>query len=66
MEWTKQTYNSQYNKWVPWAEDMYLYYFTKDNKASYATKGNLQRTTQSLVTISLFRVHRANLNFAHR
>ena len=38
MEWTKQTYNSQYEKWVPWAEDMYLRWFTKDNKASYATK----------------------------
>ena len=38
MEWTRQTYNSQYDKWVPWAEDMYLRYFTSDNKASYATK----------------------------
>jgi len=23
---------------VPWLEDQYLYYFGKDNKASYATK----------------------------
>ena len=29
----------QYNNWVPWIEDMFLKYFTKDNKASYATKG---------------------------
>lgn len=38
-EWAKQTYNSQYEKWVPWVEDIYLRWFTKDNKASYATKG---------------------------
>lgn len=24
---------------MPWIEDQYLYYFGKDNKASYATKG---------------------------
>lgn len=29
MEWSKKQYNAQYEKWVPWAEDMYLYYFTK-------------------------------------
>jgi hypothetical protein len=39
MEWTKDQYNKQYEKWVPWLEDMYLYYFTKDNKASYTAKG---------------------------
>ncbi|KAL1297038.1 hypothetical protein AAFC00_004629 [Neodothiora populina] len=44
MEWSKKQYNSQYDKWVPWAEDMYLYYFSKDNKASYATKGELNKT----------------------
>lgn len=38
MEWTKATYNDQYEKWVPWLEDTYLRWFTKDNKASYATK----------------------------
>lgn len=31
-------YNRQYDSWVPWAEDKYLQWFTKDNKASYATK----------------------------
>lgn len=41
MEWTKEQYNKQYEKWVPWLEDMYLKLFTKDNKASYATKGEL-------------------------
>jgi hypothetical protein len=39
MEWTKEQYNKQYEKWVPWLEDMYLHYFTKDNKASYTAKG---------------------------
>ena len=32
-------YNRQYDNWVPWIEDKYLQWFTKDNKASYATKG---------------------------
>jgi hypothetical protein len=31
-------YNRQYDNWVPWLEDKYLQWFTKDNKASYATK----------------------------
>jgi hypothetical protein len=31
-------YNRQYDNWVPWMEDKYLQWFTKDNKASYATK----------------------------
>ncbi|KAK4186312.1 hypothetical protein QBC35DRAFT_437640 [Podospora australis] len=44
MEWTKQQYNTQYEKWVPWLEDLYLRYFTKDNKASYAAKENLDQT----------------------
>ncbi|KAF4331592.1 hypothetical protein FBEOM_14652 [Fusarium beomiforme] len=43
MEWTKATYNEQYEKWVPWLEDVYLRWFTKDNKASYATKQNLDK-----------------------
>ncbi|KAH7253538.1 uncharacterized protein BKA55DRAFT_511215 [Fusarium redolens] len=44
MEWAKTTYNDQYEKWVPWMEDVYLRWFTKDNKASYATKQNLDKT----------------------
>ncbi|KAK3346126.1 hypothetical protein B0T25DRAFT_633704 [Lasiosphaeria hispida] len=44
MEWTKDQYNKQYEKWVPWIEDLYLYYFTKDNKASYATRDTLDKT----------------------
>jgi hypothetical protein len=40
MEWTKQKYNEQYEVWMPWIEDNFLRYFTKDNKASYATKGS--------------------------
>jgi hypothetical protein len=31
-------YNKQYDSWMPWIEDKYLSWFTKDNKASYATK----------------------------
>ena len=31
-------YNKQYESWMPWVEDKYLSWFTKDNKASYATK----------------------------
>jgi hypothetical protein len=39
MEWTKDQYNKQYDVWVPWLEDLYLRYFTRDNKASYSTRG---------------------------
>ncbi|KAK8040953.1 C6 zinc finger protein [Apiospora phragmitis] len=39
MEWAKQKYNEQYESWMPWIEDYFLKWFTKDNKASYATKG---------------------------
>ncbi|OTB18129.1 hypothetical protein K445DRAFT_308768 [Daldinia sp. EC12] len=44
MEWTKQKYNEQYEIWMPWIEDHFLKYFTKDNKASYATKEQLDKT----------------------
>ncbi|KAK4142900.1 uncharacterized protein C8A04DRAFT_29478 [Dichotomopilus funicola] len=44
MEWTKNQYNKQYESWVPWLEDIYLRYFTKDNKASYTTRENLNKT----------------------
>ncbi|KAI1646833.1 uncharacterized protein F4817DRAFT_316550 [Daldinia loculata] len=44
MEWAKQTYNEQYEVWMPWIEDKFLKYFTKDNKASCATKGKLGLT----------------------
>lgn len=44
MEWTKEQYNKQYERWVPWFEDLYLRYFSKDNKASYTTKENLRKT----------------------
>lgn len=39
MEWAKEQYHKQYDKWVPWLEDLYLRYFTRDNKASYTTRG---------------------------
>jgi hypothetical protein len=38
-EWIKEGYQHQYTNWMPWIEDQYLKWFTKDNKASYATKG---------------------------
>ncbi|KAF2476961.1 uncharacterized protein BDR25DRAFT_276573 [Lindgomyces ingoldianus] len=37
-------YNKQYESWVPWVEDQYLRWFTKDNKTSYATKQQLDKT----------------------
>jgi len=38
-EWTREKYNAAYESYMPWLEDKYLQYFTSDNKASYATKG---------------------------
>jgi hypothetical protein len=40
-------YNQKYETWMPWIEDKYLSWFTKDNKASYATK----RTSATSVTL---------------
>ena len=37
-EFGSRHYNQQYESWMPWVEDNFLHYFTKDNKASYATK----------------------------
>ncbi|KAF1958248.1 hypothetical protein CC80DRAFT_591981 [Byssothecium circinans] len=39
-----EMYNRQYENWMPWIEDQYLKWFTKDNKASYATKQELDKT----------------------
>ncbi|MBE7180209.1 MAG: hypothetical protein INR71_03205 [Terriglobus roseus] len=41
-QWLKSGYAVQYEKWMPWIEDQYLKWFTKDNKTSYAAKGELQ------------------------
>lgn len=38
-EWISQGYQHQWENWMPWIEDKYLQWFSKDNKASYATKG---------------------------
>jgi len=43
-EWIKEGYQHQYENWMPWIEDMYLKWFTKDNKASYATKDTLDKS----------------------
>jgi hypothetical protein len=37
-EWAKEKGHNIYESWMPWIEDQYLGWFTKDNKASYATK----------------------------
>jgi len=43
-EWVKAGYNNQYSKWMPWIEDKYLQWFGRDNKASYATKEQLDKS----------------------
>lgn len=47
MEWIKSGYYHQKENWMPWIEDQYLRWFTKDNKASYATKGKAQLIQRS-------------------
>lgn len=49
MEWIKTQYQTQRDSWVPWIEDVYLRYFTNDNKASYSTKGMLMKQNEALV-----------------
>ncbi|KAI0517619.1 hypothetical protein F5B22DRAFT_603552 [Xylaria bambusicola] len=44
MEWAREKYNEQYDAWMPWIEDTFLKYFTKDNRASYVTRDGLDRT----------------------
>ncbi|KAI0891548.1 hypothetical protein F4806DRAFT_299808 [Annulohypoxylon nitens] len=43
MEWAKRKFNEQYEYWMPWIEDYFLKYFTKDNKMSYATREQLDK-----------------------
>ncbi|KAK5692827.1 hypothetical protein LTR17_025237 [Elasticomyces elasticus] len=44
LEWIKEGYQHQYENWMPWIEDTYLSWFTKDNKTSYAAKDTLDKT----------------------
>lgn len=44
VEWLKEGYHNQYENWMPWIEDQYLKWFSKDNKASYATKDTLDKS----------------------
>ncbi|KAK3073727.1 hypothetical protein LTR53_004424 [Teratosphaeriaceae sp. CCFEE 6253] len=44
VEWIKDGYHNQYENWMPWIEDTYLSWFTKDNKTSYAAKDTLDKT----------------------
>jgi hypothetical protein len=47
-EWARETYDEQYEKWMPWIEDQYLRWFGKgDNKASYTTKGKWAKVSRS-------------------
>jgi len=50
LEWVKEGYHNQYENWMPWIEDQYLKWFTNDNKASYATKGEFDYSRNRLVT----------------
>jgi len=43
-DWTKRKANENWENWKPWVEDQYLRWFTKDNKASYATKDTLDKS----------------------
>ncbi|KAK5135445.1 hypothetical protein LTR08_005233 [Meristemomyces frigidus] len=47
-EWIQNGYQHQYENWMPWIEDTYLKWFTKDNKTSYAAKGMLACRDDSL------------------
>jgi len=42
--YVKEKSHELYEAWVPWIEDLYLRWFTKDNKASYTTKDTLAKT----------------------
>ncbi|KAI1169010.1 hypothetical protein F5B18DRAFT_593650 [Nemania serpens] len=43
-EWARQKYNEQYDAWMPWIEDVFLKYFTKDNRTSYVARDQLDKT----------------------
>jgi len=49
MQWAKRKYNEQYEKWMPWIEDKFLRFFTKDNKASYATRSTFPSLSRQLM-----------------
>jgi hypothetical protein len=66
MEWTKATYNDQYEKWVPWLEDVYLRWFTKDNKASYATKRTFLSPSTIYCTLTHLRKPRQDQSHRYR
>ncbi|KAI0457127.1 hypothetical protein F5B21DRAFT_111145 [Xylaria acuta] len=44
VEWAQEKYNEQYDAWMPWIEDVFLKYFTKDNRTSYVARDGLDRT----------------------
>ena len=56
-EWSSRKYNEQYNDWKPWAEDQYLRWFGKDNKASYATKGKTPKRYHPVAMTKVLQMH---------
>ncbi|KAI0865826.1 hypothetical protein F4860DRAFT_460486 [Xylaria cubensis] len=50
LEWAREKYNEQYENWMPWIEDVFLKYFTKDNRTSYAARDGLDKTKVTGVT----------------
>ena len=48
LEWAKEKYNEQYDAWMPWIEDTFLKYFTKDNRTSYVARGMSSSSSQSM------------------
>ncbi|KAI9716165.1 MAG: hypothetical protein M1828_000448 [Chrysothrix sp. TS-e1954] len=43
-QWAKEKGYDTYEAYLPWLENKYLSWFTNDNKASYATKEELDKT----------------------
>ncbi|TRX88649.1 hypothetical protein FHL15_010415 [Xylaria flabelliformis] len=50
LEWAREKYNEQYDAWMPWIEDVFLKYFTKDNRTSYVARDGLDKTKVTGVT----------------
>jgi hypothetical protein len=46
--WGNRKYNEKYETWMPWIEDKYLYWWGKDNKASYTAKSKSIKTPLSI------------------
>ncbi|KAJ3570768.1 hypothetical protein NPX13_g5618 [Xylaria arbuscula] len=49
-EWAREKYNEQYDAWMPWIEDNFLKYFTKDNRTSYVARGTSSSPASATTT----------------